>query len=97
MGRNFKAETKKLKGQYDIILFNSAIILLIDVKRKAHINDIDKLLKHKESFPLLFKQYNDFKIYLGLASDSFYDEVIEKAKAHGIYLFQERAGEIEII
>ena len=75
--RTLKLKRKRFKGRYDIILFNSEIILLVDVKRKVHISDIDKLLKYKETFPLLFKKYRDFKIYLGLASDSFYDEVIE--------------------
>ena len=97
LDKDLKGRYGKLTGQYDIVLFNTDHIFIVEVKRKAHVNDIDKVLQLKASFPKIFPQYSDFTFHLGLASENFYDDVITEAKVQGIYLLQEEAGAVEII
>ena len=97
METNFKGRNKRLQGEYDIVLFNSSHLFIVEVKRKPHINDFKQLLKQKESFPQIFNDYKDFNIHLGLAGEAFYPEVIEEAKRLGIYILKTKENDLEII
>ena len=85
-----------LKDEYDIVLYNHTSVAIIEVKYKAHINDIPDVLKKAETFRILFPQYKDFKIYLGLASMSFYPELEESSVKHGIAVIKQ-VGDMVII
>ncbi|MCL2131798.1 MAG: hypothetical protein FWH36_05020 [Lentimicrobiaceae bacterium] len=78
-----------LKDEYDIVLYNHASVALIEVKYKAHINDIPDVLKKAETFRILFPNYKDFKIYLGLASMSFYQELEQECINQGIAIIKQ--------
>ena len=78
-----------LKDEYDIVLYNHASVALIEVKYKAHINDIPEVLKKAETFRILFPHYKDFRIYLGLASMSFYPALEEKCIETGIAIIKQ--------
>jgi len=78
-----------LKDEYDIVLYNHTSVALIEVKYKAHINDIPEVLKKAETFRILFPNYKDFKIYLGLASMSFYPELEEECINNGIAIIKQ--------
>ncbi len=51
----------------------------------------------KETFPVVFPQYQDFQIHLGLACQSIPEHLISHAKAKGVYLLQPEADQIRII
>ena len=70
------------KDEYDIVLYNHSSVAIIDVKFKAHENDVAKTLKKAETFRILCLDYKDFKIYLGLAFMSFYFEGVLEARKH---------------
>ena len=78
-----------LKDEYDIVLYNHTSVALIEVKYKAHINDIPEVLKKAETFRILFPNYKDFKIYLGLASMSFYPALEKKCIENGIAIIKQ--------
>ena len=78
-----------LKDEYDIVLYNHASVALIEVKYKAHINDIPEVLKKAETFRILFPNYKDFRIYLGLASMSFYPKLEEECINNGIAIIKQ--------
>jgi len=94
--KNLKSHRHGLKDEYDIVLYNHTSVALIEVKYKAHKDDIPKILKKAENFRILFPYYNDFKIYLGLASLSFYPELEETCIEHGIAIIKQ-AGETVVI
>ena len=73
--KNTSAVWQGVKDEYDIVLYNCNSVALIEVKYKAHVNDIPAVLKKAETFRVLFPNYKDAKIYLGLASMSFYPEL----------------------
>jgi len=95
-GENFDDVKKNLKNfwqgiedEYDIVLYNHTSVALIEVKYKAHINDIPAVLKKAETFRVLFPNYKDFKIYLGLASLSFYPELEKECINQGIAVIKQ--------
>ena len=85
-----------VEDEYDIVLYNHAAVALIEVKYKAHLNDIPMVLKKAETFRILFPNYKDFKIYLGLASLSFYPELEEECINQGIAVIKQ-VGDAVII
>ena len=52
--KDLKGRCGQLEGQYDMVLFNTQHILIIEVKKKAHISDIEKVLRLRKSFPKVF-------------------------------------------
>jgi len=95
-GEKFDKIKKKLynfwqgiEDEYDIVLYNHSSVALIEVKYKAHENDIPKVLKKAETFKILFPNYKDFKIYLGLASLSFYPELEQECIKQGIAIIKQ--------
>jgi hypothetical protein len=70
-------------------MFNPRAVAIIEVKYKAHENDIPKVLKKAETFRILLPDYKDFKIYLGLASLSFYSELEQACLDQGIAIIKQ--------
>ncbi len=97
LNRNISGKFGQTTGQYDIILFNHDHVLIVEVKKKAHVNDLEQILKQKQTFPIVFPHFRSFNFHLGLASESFSKDLISEAKANEIYLMQEKAGVIQIV
>ncbi len=86
------------EGEYDIVMYNGDTVALIEVKYKAHINDIDKLLtKEPQNFRQTFTEYKDYKFYLGLASTVTDGKLITEAREAGIFLLTQRGQHIEVV
>ena len=94
--KNLKSHRHGLKDEYDIVLYNHTSVALIEVKYKAHKDDIPKILQKAENFRLLFPYYNDFKIYLGLATMAFYPELEQECIEQGIAVIKQ-VGETVVI
>ena len=69
---------------------------IIEVKYKAHTNDIPTVLKKAETFRILYPEYKDFKIYLGLASMSFYSELEQECIEQGIAVIKQIGDKVVI-
>ena len=80
---------KGVEDEYDIVLYNANAVAIIEVKFKAHQNDVDTVLKKAETFKILYPNYKDYKIYLGLASMSFYPELEQKCIENGIAIIKQ--------
>jgi len=89
ISKNLKSRKHGLEDEYDIVLYNHSSVAVIEVKYKANINDIPDVLKKAETFRILFPDYKDFKIYLGLASMSFYPELEEECINQGIAIIKQ--------
>jgi len=89
IGKNVIVVCKGVKNEYDIVLYNDTSVAIIEVKYKAHKNDLEKVLKKAETFRILFPYYKDFKVYLGLASLSFYPELERECINHGIAVIKQ--------
>ena len=94
--KNVSSAWQGMKDEYDIVLYNHASVALIEVKCKAHVNDVPNVLKKAETFRVLFPNYKDFKIYLGLASLSFYPELEQRCISEGIAIIKQVGDNVVI-
>ena len=94
--KNLKNKRNGLTDEYDIVMFNHSSVAIIEAKYKAHENDVPVALKKVDTFRSLFPDYKDFKIYLGLASMSFYPELEEECKKQGIAIIKQVGDKVVI-
>jgi archaellum component FlaC len=91
-----KGHEGKIKDEFDIVLYNHTSVALIEVKYKIHLNDVEKMVTQKvPNFRTLFPYYKDYKIYLGLASLAFYDDVLDRAHSLGIGVLKQKGETVE--
>jgi hypothetical protein len=94
--KNLSSFWQGIEDEYDIVLYNHASVALIEVKYKAHVNDIPNVLKKADTFRILFPNYKDFKIYLGLASMAFYPELEQECINEGIAVIKQMGDAVVI-
>ena len=88
--KNVKGFTNKnFRDEYDILLINGKAIGIIEVKFRAHENNIPKVLRKAETFRINFPQYQYHRIYLGLATLSFYPELEQACISQGIAVIKQ--------
>ena len=80
---DLKNKVGKTKAQYDVVLYNGNTIAIVEVKSKAHQNDLNGFAKKVEDFRVLFPMYKDYKIHIGIAAVHINDDVITACKAKG--------------
>jgi len=82
-----------MEEEYDIIMTNSDAIGIVEVKYKAHENDLDKLDRKMQNFKKLFLIYQNFKQYGAIASFHINDEAKREALKRGYFVLQ-RSGDL---
>ncbi|MCL2167495.1 MAG: hypothetical protein FWH59_00010 [Lentimicrobiaceae bacterium] len=87
--QNVKGIKKNFKDEYDIVLINGKSVGIIEVKYKAHENDIPKILKKSQTFRVNFQEYSNHQIYLGLATMAFYPELEQACIEQGIAVIKQ--------
>ena len=93
-----KVEDDKEKTEYDILLHNGYASAIIEVKYKAHHEDIERIIKNKvRAFRNSYPQYAKHKLFLGLATTITYQDLIETAKEQGIYLLTQQGSHVEVV
>ena len=84
--------------EYDILMINGEAVAIIEVKYRAHLNDIEQFLAQK---PVVFRRgfpgLKDHRLYLGIASGSTYKVLIEEAKNAGIFLLGPKGDSHEVL
>jgi len=91
--KNMEKHRGKIQEEYDLFLTNGNAIAVIEVKYKAHINDLDKLDRKVNNLKKLFPIYKDYKLYGGLASFHINDDAKEEALSRGYFVLQ-RSGNV---
>jgi len=84
-----KGIKKGFKDEYDILLINGKSIGIIEIKYKAHENDVPKVLRKAETFRVNFPEYKNHQIYLGLATMTFYPELEQECINQGIAVIKQ--------
>ena len=95
-GERFDRIEDRVKGikkgfgdEYDILLINGKSIGIVEVKFKAHVNDIPKVLRKAETFRINFAEYANHRVYLGLATMVFYPELEQECINQGIAVIKQ--------
>jgi uncharacterized coiled-coil protein SlyX len=93
----FKDGTK-LRGQFDVVLYNDTAICLIEVKYRLRKEDILKAIeKDVDNFKKLFPVYEKYKFYLAVGGMAIDDKVIETAEQYGVGVVKLMGGKVEIL
>ena len=71
--RNLAFKRDDKKAEFDLVLFNGKSVALIEVKYNAKPDNIsiEKIISRVEIFKMLFPEYKNYNIYLGVAAMSF--------------------------
>ena len=91
--KNMEKHRGKLQEEYDLFLTNGNAIAIIEVKYKAHFNDIAKLARKFANFKKLFPIYQDYQLYGAMASFYFSEETKHELLQQG-YFVVERSGDL---
>jgi len=95
--RNVKPHENIIKDdEYDIVMINGKSVAIIEVKFKAHENDIPDVLNKVETYRANFPKHAHLKIYLGLASKSFYSQLEKACNKAGIAIIKQVGDKIII-
>jgi len=91
--KNMEKHRGKTQEEYDIFLTNGDAIAIIEVKYKAHLDDVKKLDRKFNNFKKLFPIYKDYKLYGAMASFYFNQDTKDELLKQG-YFIVERAGDL---
>ncbi len=96
--RNKFRKSLQLKGEYDIILTNSSVIVLVEVKYKFKERHVIKFVtKQIPKYKVLFPERKDYKVYGAIAGFTFEDKAIELANEYGLFILTQSGENIEIV
>ena len=87
--KNVKGIKKGYRDEYDIVLINGKSVGIIEVKFKANVKDIPKNINKVQTFRANFPDYQNHRIYLGLASLAFYPKLEKECFKHGIAIIKQ--------
>ncbi len=91
--KNMAKHRGKIQEEYDIFLTNGESIAIIEVKYKAHLEDVGQLDRKFNNFKKLFPIYQDHKLYGAMASFNFNRDVKNELLKQG-YFVVERSGDL---
>ncbi len=85
--------TKKSQTEFDIVMANGEAAAIIEIKMKAHLNDLDQIERQIALYRQLRPEHKDFRLYGGIAGFNVPPDVIEAAQQRGMFVLQ-RKGEV---
>jgi hypothetical protein len=87
---------ENIADEYDILLINGKSIGIVEVKYKAHENDVPKVLKKAVTFRANFPKYAGHQVYLGLATMAFYPKLEQTCINEGIAIIKQVGDSVVI-
>ncbi len=91
--KNMFKHRGNIQEEYDIFLTNGDSIAIVEVKYKAHLNDIKKLERKFNNFKKLFPIYKEYKLYGALASFYMNQDTKNELLEQGFFVV-ERHGDL---
>jgi len=91
-----KNRTGPNPGEYDIMLFNCKAVAVIEVKFKVREKYLSEVLKKEKTFRLNFPEYNDCRLYLGIAAMVFDPEIEKEFIDNGIAVIKQVGDKVVI-
>jgi len=83
----------QMQEEYDLVMTNGDAIGIVEVKYKAHENDLDKLDRKMKNLKKLFPWFKDYKQYGAIASFHINDDAKREALRRGYFVLQ-RSGDL---
>ena len=91
--KNMEKHRGQIQEEYDLVMTNGDAIGIVEVKYKAHTNDLDKLDRKMKHFKKLFPIYQNYKQYGAIASFHIIDDAKKEALRRGYFVLQ-RSGDL---
>jgi Holliday junction resolvase-like predicted endonuclease len=91
--KNMEKHRGNIQEEYDIVMTNSDAIGIVEVKYKAHQNDLQKLERKMRNFKKLFPVYKSYKLYGAIASFHINKDAKKEALQRGFFVL-ERSGKV---
>jgi hypothetical protein len=85
-------------AEFDLLLLNGKSVVIIEVKYRAKQDniDIEKLISKIEPFKVLFPDYKNHSVYLGVAAMSFNKLLVNKLHKAGIATIHQEGKKIVV-
>jgi hypothetical protein len=97
ISRNVKQRKHRLEDEYDIFLENGNAVGVIEVKYKVQKSHIDSMLEKKsKNFRILFPDYHDYKLYIGIAGLSIDTETEQYAIENGLVVLKQKGDIMQV-
>ena len=97
ISKNVKQRRHRLEDEYDIFLENGNAVGVIEVKYKVQKSHIESLLyKKAENFRILFPDYTNYKLYIGIAGLSIDAENEKYATENGLVVLKQKGDVVAI-
>ena len=84
------------KDEFDIVMRNCNAASIVEVKYKARLEDIPRIINKANTFRTNYPKYQNHRIYLALATMIFNDRIEDECKKAGIAIVKQ-VGETIII
>ncbi len=99
MDTNLKRKHKKsgIEAEYDIILYNTSKVLIIEVKYNFKEKYLSRFYKNLKNFKLLFPEYKNRELYGAVAGLSFEESALEEAKKYGFYILTQDNKNLKLL
>jgi hypothetical protein len=81
------------QAEFDVVMHNGASMAIVEIKYKAHLNDIEQVERQLERYRDIFPEYKDYKLFGGIAGLSMPDDVVSAAREKGLFVLK-RKGEL---
>ena len=91
--KNMQKHRANIQEEYDLVMTNGEAIGIVEVKYKAHENDLHKLERKMRHFKQLFPIYSNYKLYGAIASFHINDDAKLEALNRGFFVLQ-RTGKL---
>ena len=91
--KNMEKHRGQIQEEYDLVMTNGDAVGIVEVKYKAHENDLDKLDRKMRNFKKLFPIYQNYKQYGAIASFNINDNAKQEALNRGYFVLQ-RSGDL---
>jgi hypothetical protein len=97
MTKNIKLKKHRLEDEYDLFLENGDAVGVIEVKYKVKKSHVESLLEKKaKNFRILFPDYKDYKLYIGIAGLSIDTETEQYAIENGLVVLKQKGDVMQI-
>ncbi|BCG64663.1 MAG: hypothetical protein methR_P2454 [Methyloprofundus sp.] len=91
--KNMGMHKGNVQEEYDLIMANGDAVAIVEVKYRAHVNDVKKLERKFHNFKKLFPIYKDYKLYGALAAFHMNDDAKKEVLRKGYFALQ-RTGDV---
>jgi hypothetical protein len=86
---------KGKQSEYDVVMVNGASVGIVEVKYKAHLNDLEQVHEQVKRFRRDCPEFKDYAIYGGIAGLSVPNDVSKAAKAQGLFVLKRKGEALE--